>query len=360
MAAPEHVLLVHDIPLHHLYGMKDKTRPLSVRIGLRGWLRERMQPTMAMFESGPPTIGLYFRHGNGEFLCGRFDPVTFPDHAKRMEVLRFNYVCEAAQLADSLGLKEPRYFIASDNADFISTMKGLLPNSFSLSRNLPDKDYKSHLLEHSKSRDILFEAVQDIWALSSCTALILSESLFARFAALNSDRLTSADVIDINAPRLANTISAAPVEQALAQAKAAYEEQPEEVAHLLAETLRRAGDETGAAVVERRVEWFNAGMKLNPEVKQARFEDEQGRRDDAISRLRRLVAAGDPNPYVIDLFAEWLYERGDVDEAEAVLRRAVELDDGIRSVNDLLQRVLACKRDTGERSRAEPAPARRT
>ncbi len=339
-AAPEHVLTVFDAPLREQYTLSGKALPPDFRVLPQGWLLDRMAPALAAFAADPP-IGLYFRHGNGEFLHGRLDRVVFSGYEARLAALQKTYAQLARSLAKSADAAAPRYFIASDNADFVAKMQQLLPGGFSLAAELPDQDYKVHLAKHGHSPDILFEAARDLWALSACRALVYSKSLFASFAALNSATLAAAEVCDVGAPFLDRMLHELPIEQALPQAWAAYEAQPQEMADFLLETLVRAGDEAGAALLRQRIGWWRNGMQRHAGIKDARRMHRAGRRLDAIAQVRQLDAAEPANPYRLHLLAAWLLAEGDAPAAETALRRAAAMDGGIKAVNELLAKVMA-------------------
>ena len=192
--ATEQVILIRGGMMSDAYPISDKAFPPNPRIELRGWLRQRMMRILGGFQRGQPVIGVYFRHGNGEFLHGRLDRVLFPEHDALYDDLKRRYAERAREIAAERGLRAPRYFIASDSSDFVASMKAMLPGAVSLSGRLPDQNYKLHLRGNAHDPEILFEAVQDMWSLSSCAALLCTSSLFSRFAALNSPTMTEADV----------------------------------------------------------------------------------------------------------------------------------------------------------------------
>lgn len=337
--ATEPVLLLQATMLTEFYPLRDKVGPARFRIGLRGWLAERMQPVLDSLRDDPPAVGLYFRHGNGEFLHGRFDAVVFNDFEAQLRALEQRYAEQARELATQLGIEQPRYFVASDNAGFVARMQEMLPGAFSLARNLPDRDYKQHLRYSQATSEILFEAVQDVWALSACRSMLASSSLFARFAALNSATLTEAEVFDIAAPRLTSRLETLPPEEALAQARYAYDAQPDAfTGRLLIAALRRVGAEDEIARLQRRVDWWVKGIKTDHRVRSAQVDADAGRYGPAIERLREIDVAEGPNPYLLQMMAIWMMRDGDRDGAVATLRRAVAADDGINSINALLAR----------------------
>ncbi len=336
-AATEQVIVVRDGQQTTSYPMAAKTSPPQFRIGLRGWLAERMAPALA---GCGPAIGVYFRHGNGEFLHGRLDSVLFADHEAQYAALKQRYAARALALAEERGLSAPRFFIASDSADFVASMKAALPGAFSLAAQLPDRSFKQHLRQHAHSDGILFEAAQDIWALSSCVALLCSSSLFARFAALNSATLRESDIFDIEAPNFLRLLDSLPPGEAVARAEAAYRTQElGMIAVALVKALRRAGNTGRAAVIEQRMRWQReAGLSVP--VRAAATEAHDGRLRDAIAHMGQAVADA-PNPYVHLHLARLLLRARDAAGAEAAVRAGLALDDGIAGLHEMLGKLRA-------------------
>ena len=356
--APERVILVRGAMLSDAYPIADKTLPPLPRIALRGWLRQRMAATLSGFQRGLPVIGVYFRHGNGEFLHGRLDRVLFPEHDALYGDLKLRYAARAREIAAARGLHGSRFFISSDSAEFVAGMKALLPGAFALAGKLPDQNYKLHLRSNAQDPEILFEAVQDMWSLSSCAALLCTSSLFSRFAALNSETLAEADVYDIEAPNFGRFLEELPPEEALPRAARAYREREAMLtAAVYGRALQRVGDEARAAVLRRRARWQNE-MVLDVDLRTAQVDAAEGRRKDAVGLLRLHDEYSGPNPYALRLLASVLLRQGDGAGAEAALRRALAADDGIASVLGLFAQVLARRGDmAGARAAARRAVA---
>ncbi len=358
MDAPEQVILVRGAMLSDACPLAGKTLPPSPRIALRGWLRQRMLATLAGFQRGLPVIGVYFRHGNGEFLHGRLDRVLFPEHDALYADLKLRYSARAREIAAQRGLAGSRFFISSDSAEFVAGMKTLLPGAFSLAGKLPDQNYKLHLRGNAHDPEILFEAVQDMWSLSACAALLCTSSLFTRFAALNSDTLAEADVYDIEAPNFGRFLEDLPAEAALPRAARAYREREAMLtAAVYGRALQRVGDEAASAIIRRRARWHGE-MVLDVDLRTAQVDGSEGRRTDAIGLLRIFDEYSGPNPYALRLLAALLLRGNDVAGAEAALRRALAADGGIASVLGLFAQVLARKGDVaGARAAAARAVA---
>jgi len=349
------VILVRGAMLSDFYPIADKSFPPAPRIALRGWLRQRMARTLAGFQRGLPVVGVYFRHGNGEFLHGRLDRVLFPEHDALYADLKLRYAAGAREIAAQRGWAGARFFISSDSSEFVAGMKALLPGAFSLAGKLPDQNYKLHLRSNAQDPEILFEAVQDMWSLSACSALLCTSSLFSRFAALNSDVLAEADVHDIEAPNFGRFLEELPPEQALPRAERAYREREAMLtAAVYGRALQRIGDEDRAAVLRRRARWHGE-MVLDVDLRTAQIDAGEGRRKDAIGLLRVFDEYSGPNPYALRLLASLLLRQGDGAQAEAVLRRALAADDGIASVIGLYAQVLARR---GDMAAARAAAAR--
>lgn len=331
-AATERVVVVRGAMLAEAYTLADKVLPPALRVVPRGWLGTRIAAALSQFRRGPPVIGVYFRHGNGEFLHGRLDRVLFPEHDALYADLKARYAERARRIADERGLRAPRYFIASDSAEFVASMVATLPGAFSFANKLPDQIYKLHLRGNAQHPDILFEAARDMWSLSACAALLCSGSLFSGFAALNSDTLAEADVHDIEAPNFGDFLDALPAEQALPRAEAAYHGREAMLtAAVYGRALERVGDEARAMVIRRRARWL-AEMVLDIGLRTAQADANEGRPRDAVGLLRLHDEYGGPNPYALRLLAALLLRGGDVAGAEAALRRAMAADDGIVSV----------------------------
>ena len=334
------VVVVHGTMPVVRYRLADRATPPILRIGLRGWLRKRVIAGLGELLAGGPTIGIYFRHGNGEHLIGRFDTSSFPDHAARLAALQLRYAEQARHIASTQGWLAPRYFIASDNADFVAAMRKLLPDCIALARNLPDRNYMEHIKASDCDQEILYEAVQDLWGLSACSALIYSESAFARFAIANSGSISLDLAHNINAPKLQDTLPGLPAREAVALAEAAYRATPSgHNALLLADAYQRAGDSAAEAKVRQRAVWSRA-CRGDARIKAARTELDQGRPAAALERLAEIHASSATDPYSLLFIAQVLLRNGRNEEAVVALRRAVALDDGIREVNLALSKAI--------------------
>ena len=340
---PERVVLVHGTWLISVYPLAARQTPPLVRVALRGWLRERIDANIANLRNGGPIIGIYFRHGNGEHLLGRFDTGSFPDYAARLGELQRRYAQHAKDIAAAQGWSAPRHFIASDNAGFVTAMRALLPNCITLAQKLPDRNYAEHLASEGHDPEILFEAVQDAWALSACSALIYSASLFARLAILNSETLDVTLTRDIEAPILKHVIPKLSPRQAILFAESAYRAaQTTANAMLLAAEYARVGDVVSEVKIRRRIEWHQVWTS-DSFIRQARIAVSQSRLDQAQAQMRRILALHVENPYVLMLHARILRGRGKHDEAIAALRAAVDIDDGISEVNQELAVQVASR-----------------
>jgi tetratricopeptide (TPR) repeat protein len=345
-AAREQVILVRGAMLSDAYPIASKTFPPTPRIALRGPLARRMAPTLAAFQRGQKVIGVYFRHGNGEFLHGRLDRVLFPEHDALYADLKLRYAERARQIAAERDLPNARFFISSDSSEFVASLKAMLPGAVSLARKLPDQNYKQHIRGNEHDPEILFEAVQDMWSLASCHALLCTSSLFSRFAALNSEILSESDVFDIEAPQFGRFLEELPPEEALPRAATAYREREAMLtAAVYGRALERAGDEARAAVLRQRARWHGQ-MVLDVDLRTAQVDAGEGRRKEAIALLQVFDEYSGPNPYALRLLAALYLRDGKVAAAEAALARALAADDGIGFVTAQMAQVQARKGDT--------------
>jgi hypothetical protein len=342
--AAERLIAVPGTILDDAYRLSDKAAPPVVRIGLRGWLRDRVADSLQRFEQGAPVIGLYFRHGNGEFLNGRFDAKIFPNHAVLLADLRQRYAALARQIAADRGWPDARFFIASDNAGFVADMRQMLPNAFSLATMLPKENYKDHVRRNAHAPEILFEAVQDMWALSACRALVHNASLFSHFAALNSVSLASESMFDVKAPDLLRLMTTLPPAAALEQARMAYAAvETMQTLEALGYALRRNGDTAGAEMLDRRIAWFRAVHFTSREMRTAQVAARDGRTAEAIALGLDVARLLGPNPYVLMFLARLRHRTGELGPAEAAIREAIALDDGIFGAESLLSAIMAAR-----------------
>lgn len=343
--ARERVVMVHGTPLTDAYPAATRPTPPSLRIGLRGWLRDRVESGLAPLRADGPLIGIYLRHGNGEHLNGRFDTESFPDHAARLAELQRRYAAQAGAIAKAQGWRAPRHFVASDNADFVAAMRALLPNSVALARNLPDRNFVEHIKVQGHDPDILFEATQDLWALSSCSALVYSTSLFARCAILNSATLDPALAYDIAAPTLRTELRDMSPQSAVAIAEAAYRAKESRVnGGALAVAYARAGDTASEAKIRRRLAWHDA-YQSDATVRLAQSALAEQRPNRVLAHVAAFEATQGPNPFVLLLRARALRAKGEHAAAIAALEHAVALDDGITRITSVLDAMRTRKKN---------------
>ena len=149
-------------------------------------------------------------------------------------------------------------------------------------------------------------------------------------------------MFDIGAPHLLRQVETLPADEAAARARSAYDVAPNAMtSKALKLALERVGDHAGAAIIERRMQWWDNGVASCKEYVDAKLDAREGRRKAAIARLLRSEIADAPNPYRLRQVALWLVEDGDQDGAIRMLKRAASVDPGIKQVNELLSRLRA-------------------
>lgn len=225
-----------------LYTLDEKSNPPEYAIRLKGDLQRYVESKLATI-SWEGSIGIHFRHGNGEFLGTRFDAMKASSYEDDYTTLKDCYVERAGQLQRQSHREESKVFVAGDNAAFVAEMLSRVPLSFTFDATLPDQPYQKHLKLLGKNPEILWEAVLDLWSLSCCQYLVCGESLFTDFAALNSEKLTWRHLTLINTFSVDELLRNGDLERAQQVAENTLEFQPENITMLssLAKALMLAG-----------------------------------------------------------------------------------------------------------------------
>lgn len=352
------VLFIPGTITNRIYPLDKPGWNQSFHIDLAGELLERSRAAARLPHWSAPVIGLYFRHGNGEFLDGRFDPTLFDDYQSRYEALKAQYVQTALAVAKARGWRTASYFACSDNSDFIATMQRELPNCFTLSDMPPDLPHEQ--LRHVSRFDIsvLSNAVNDVWGLSSCDYLLYSTSLFAELAILNSRKLSPANTRRLATPSMADIAQTGDPEQAVRICRAALarhgRERPQNLPgfhHWLAVALTRAEQPEEARLHRRRKDWAVENWD-SLVMREAAEHEHRGEISQAAALIQRDPGLAQHNPYIAMVLARLLMRLGDVRQAEDVLRAAMRLDDGLQDADLLLSRILQRARQFGPAIRA--------
>lgn len=167
---------------------KQQTIP-QYTIRLKGELKSVVNNALSEYFGGNKTIGVHFRHGNGEFLHGRFDSVQSSNYQEKYAEVKQLYRDEIEALLHKPQFRNAKIFVASDNMGFVEEMKQHFPQAFSIVNELPDKPFIEHIKLADFDTNIIQNAVIDIWALANTHHLVCTKGLFTEFALENSHTL---------------------------------------------------------------------------------------------------------------------------------------------------------------------------
>lgn len=325
------------------YGPGAKRPDQPFRITLRGELLHSWQEVQARPEWSRGVIGLHLRRPAGEIL-ERMNSVIIPDFAERYRLVAQQYVKAALDLAQEAGLSSPGFFVASDDHETALYVKERLPNSFALHPRIPNRaeqSWNDHVVSSGFDIRVLSDAINDLWALSSCNYLICSQySGYSQFAVVNGPKLDASRRFEIVAPTCEQIFDSLPPEQAVEWTRAALRKgdarrQQEEFLHRwVAKALERAGRHEEAAAAMRRARWqweatFSPAV-LVPGERIDLNEVANGKCDRAVEFARKIVARLPGNPYVLAGYDRSLSNllgcQGRLEESVEVAREAVGIE----------------------------------
>jgi tetratricopeptide (TPR) repeat protein len=316
-----------------------------------------VEPQLAQLRSGPPRVGVYFRHGQGEFLRGRLDQVLFPEHEQMYAELRARYPRRALDVAALSGLERPAFFVSSDSEDFVRQNCAALPNSMAFAGVRPDRNFKDHLIASKQDPAILASAAQDMWGLSLCRSVLAVDSLFPYFAMLNSETLGEADLHHMEAPTFVSFLDSLGPDEALERAEQAYWSNDSLLTTgLYVRALRRVRERRRADEMQLRANWHRE-MIVDVPLRNADLDATERRFRDAVAALREFDWEAPPNPYALALLASVLLQEGDLPAAEQALARAMWVDPGISRVNALLAQLRGRQGDVAAATAAATVAA---
>ena len=112
-------------------------KPTPCRIDLCGNLVEQFNEIRSEHFAGRHVIGLHYRHGNGEFLDGRFDQNSFPDFEAVYQRTVEEYASITKRIMHSNGLDRCTVLVCSDNKKFREDILIRLPSAFTVTSDLP-------------------------------------------------------------------------------------------------------------------------------------------------------------------------------------------------------------------------------
>ena len=362
-ATPNRVVVIDSTRVRTHYTLADKAPAPLYRIELKGEMASRIAARLA--ELPPrPRIGVHFRHGNGEYLQTRINPIATPDYRARYSELKLHFANTAELVSRLRNYQDPGHFIASDSVEFIESLKNLLPgHPYCSSGSLPFPWYDAQA--RSEEMEFLFRALSDVWSLSSCDFLIHARSAFSEFAALNSTTLTVNDVHCIRLRTPAEIIGEAPAEEAVAMATnglrtmlrdCALEMELPSAYGLLRGALTRAGNSAAADIVERRRRWVHRAIQ-SKDFNDSRWLRQRGRAADALMLVQRARDAMPDNPHVALVLAQLLRFQRQYAEAHSALDGLLELDRAYPGAQLELSHVLDCLGRFGDALAAARAAA---
>jgi len=249
----------------HLYRPKDKLYPPQYRVELIGGLKVKVKNKFSNY-SWKNSIGVHFRHGNGEFLIKRFDPVKSADFEKEYASLKQKYVDRVNQILRRVVDHQFNVFVTGDNQEFVSELENRIPNAVSLASELPDQPYQKHLQAHRQKPSILENAVVDLWTLSACSYLVCGESLFTDFALLNSYKLTPEHMFVITDFSLESLLESGSLEDALLATRKAIARVPNnmKLLRIMATALSHSGAHVEAQDLREKISHYERHTRYRP------------------------------------------------------------------------------------------------
>ncbi|MDR3529540.1 MAG: tetratricopeptide repeat protein [Rhodopila sp.] len=340
----EDVVVVPCYTPGHLYTADRRQADTPFQITLRGALAERWEEAKMRAAWTGTAVGMHFRSMTGEFV-ERMNRYVIPDFDIRVDAIRDNYIDSARSLAVAAGLDDPAYFVASDDRGFIDYMRPRLDRVVTTGSQIPtrpDQSWAEHVAENNFDLSILADAVNDIWFLSECDAIVRSpHSAYSGFAILNSQKITSSRIVEVRVPNCAEIFASVKPEVAVnwtrvalreAQSRRVRESYPYQ---WFIDALERAGRNDEAQQVRKQATWQWEAIHspaANVPGEQWSPGDLGGEKlSAAIAIVRRVAERLPTNPYVLAGYparslADLLAQAGRLDEAVAVAQRAVGME----------------------------------
>lgn len=330
------------------YNLDRRRTDAPFHLTLRGALAERWATAKKQAAWPGSAVGMHFRSMTGEFV-ERMNRYVIPDFNARVDVIRDNYITTAKSLADAAGLHDPAFFVASDDTGFINYMRDRLGRVVTTGSQIPtrpDQSWAQHLAENDFNISILSDAVNDLWFLSECDAIVRSRySGYSKFAILNSEKITTSRIVDVAVPTCAEIFASLEPAVAVNWTRMALREaQTRRVRDAypyrwFIDALERDGRTDEAVHIRKLADWqweATYGAAVNVAGEQWSPADLSGDKlERAIGIFRRVAERLPNNPYILSGYpprslAHLLAEAGKLDEAIDVAKRANELepDDG--------------------------------
>jgi hypothetical protein len=307
--------------------------------------RDMVEETIGRAMGGRRTVGVHFRHGNGEVLHGRpgSADITF---SAVYDLIRREYVEKVNALVREMG--DARVLITSDNADFVRYVAERVPNPTVLSSVLPDEPYQKFIRARGHDFAILRDAVIDMWALARCDKLVCGVSSFSWAAMLHSRKLAPEDVTVVGHARQEVVAKLVPLSLRIRQAEinaAGTVDQTLWTAVL--DLYRQANRLADAEKLEKQLSHLRRGdhnPHWCPQLVEALCAS--GNREAAIVALERGLAEDPANPALHASLGRLLEEAGRLPEALVHLEAAARL--APRSLENL-RHLSAVQRKAGRR-----------
>jgi hypothetical protein len=343
--SPARVVVIDGTHVSSFLPVEAKPVPPRFRIGLTAGFAARVSEALPPKPDDERWIGLHFRHGNGEFLAWRFDPLVTPDHAVRYEEIKRKYVDLALLAAKARFGGQARFYVASDSSEFIAWCRARLPDTIVRSDRSVDGHWEV-LARSGDGRQALLEATQDLWNLSRCDFLIHGESLLPQAAFYNSETLGSTDVFQVTLPDLRTLVLESPPEQAVAIARSVFRRFAERAGHIAAPTGEKLAGwlserhlDHEAAWLTRHVAWF-AAFDADPTVADARICLSSRLPAAALCTLEGVDPALGDNPHYLVFHASVLEAAGDMRSAVVALEAAERIDPATPGLQEARRRLL--------------------
>jgi tetratricopeptide (TPR) repeat protein len=326
------------------YNVNRRRSDTPFHLILKGELAERFERAKKRAAWSGSAVGMHFRAMTGEFV-ERMNRFVIPDFDARVDVIRDNYIATVRSLAGAMGLQNPLHFVASDDAGFIDYMRaklGRVVNTVPQIPTGPDQHWARHLAENNFDLSILSDAVNDLWFLSECDAIVRSpHSGYSKFAIMNSQKITSERIVDVPVPTCAEIFASLKPDLAVnwtrlalraAQTRRVRDAYP---FRWFSDALERAGRNDESIHIRKLADWqweTTYGAAVNVPGEQWSPADLAGEKLEAAIAICRRVAERLPNnPYVLAGYpprslSHLLAESGRLNEAVAVASRAIEME----------------------------------
>ena len=323
----------------HWYSIETKSEYNVIRVELGDRIRPDVETALAGITWSRSTIGLYFRHGNGEFLHGRFDYRIFSKYDWVYDLIQRRYIDLATKQAAAAGSDDVGFFVASDNEEFRAKIKSSLRGSFSLAGSVPKESYAKFISKNAFDRSIIVDAVKDLWGLSTCNHLIYSKSQFPLFSILNSPNLNSTNTKMVPIPSLEDLIETDPERAVGCLQQALSRRYNKGLFRGMIMALRRLGrtEDVKWHVMRRR---WTIAVHNEPNLQRAQFLRSNGRVAEAIAAAELGVKDLPGNPEAMILLSDLYLWDNRILDAKALLDRATEIDPGAPAYQRRLSRVL--------------------